>query len=207
MYFKRLFLLTVFSFALTACDTTTDNGTNVLLQGVTIKDLAPLNPGSNNGQPTPPTKFTLFSLKDQTQVANADSNSTKWDLGFRGTTVILNGGTSGPGTAQGQVITGDFDTLVQAPLTGYIADAKPNYAIPLGSDKGWYNYNPATMLIAPIPGKILLVKTTGGNYAKIQILSYYKGAPVSPNATTDASRYYTFRYVYQSDGTPTFPKN
>ena len=36
-------------------------------------------------------------------VRAADSTGTAWDLGFRGTTIIVNGGTSGPGagTAQG----------------------------------------------------------------------------------------------------------
>ena len=51
-------------------------------------------------------------------------------------------------------------------------------------------------MITPIPGKILVVRTRDGKYAKIEILSYYKGAPANPNPMTDASRYYTFRFLY-----------
>ena len=44
-----------------------------------------------------------------------------------------------------------------------------------------------------------------GKYAKVEILSYYQGAPDSPDAFTDQSRYYTFNYVYQpNSGETTF---
>ena len=41
--------------------------------------------------------------------------------------------------------------------------------------------------------------------AKVEILSYYLGAPENPDAFTDPSRYYTFNYVYQpNEGATTF---
>ena len=36
-----------------------------------------------------------------------------------------------------------------------------------------------------------------GKFAKVEILSYYLGAPENPDAFADQSRYYTFNYVYQ----------
>jgi len=176
-----------------------------------VKDL-PADPAVLTGstqQPKTTGKFTLFSFKDNKIVANADSASTKWDIGFRATTIIVNSGTSGPGNTQAQVVTGAFDDYQIAPTTGYFKDDKANsarpYAIPLGSGNGWFNYNGATQLAAPIPGKMLVFKTTDGKYVKLQILSYYKGAPLAPNAQTDAARYYTFRFVYQGDGSAVFP--
>ena len=60
------------------------------------------------------------------------------------------------------------------------------------------------MIFSPTPGKTLVVKCSDGKYAKIELLSYYKGSPVAPDAFKDQARYYTFRYVYQSNGSKKF---
>jgi hypothetical protein len=156
--------------------------------------------------------YTLFSFNDNAIIQNSDSSSTKWDIGFRGTTIILNGGTSGPGQAQGQIVTGVFDELTEAPETGYLSDTANEKAI-LGSN-GWYNYTGTTLVpnhaILPIAGKILALKTANGKYAKVEIISYYQGNPdiTTPSfadlATRPASRYFTFRFIYQPDGTRNF---
>jgi len=46
---------------------------------------------------------------------------------------------------------------------------------------------------------VIFLKTAEGKYAKLEILSYHKGAPAAPIPTSEA-RHYTFRYVYQPDG-------
>jgi hypothetical protein len=74
-----------------------------------------------------------------------------------------------------------------------------SYAIPRGSGNGWYNYDGATNTISPIAGRVVMIKTADGKYAKMEIISYYKDAPVAPTSAT-ADRYYTFRYIYQPDG-------
>ena len=56
------------------------------------------------------------------------------------------------------------------------------------------------MIVSPIAGRVIIVKTADGKFAKLEILSYYKNAPATPNAMTDMARYFTFRYVYQPDG-------
>jgi hypothetical protein len=167
-------------------------------------DYAPMVVGAG-GQPTYPTaknKFTFFSLSTGNVVANADSATTKWDIGFRSTTIIVNGGTSGPGNAAAIVQTGIFSDLTVAPTTGYAQDNKNatvKYAIPTGSGNGWYTYNLSTNIITPTAGKFLVIKTADGKYAKVEIISYYKDAPTTPT-TSSLDRYYTFRYVYQGDG-------
>ncbi|MCF6279748.1 MAG: HmuY family protein [Flavobacteriaceae bacterium] len=134
------------------------------------------------------------------------TSATEWDIAFRGTTIIINGGISFGATdepirtgesavyiASGTLasVTGvDVDLLIQDSITGY--------AILTGSNNGWYTYAGApTHLIAPTPGKILVIKTRNGRYAKIEILSYYKNAPSNPDAFVDEDNYYTFNYVYQ----------
>lgn len=156
--------------------------------------------------------FTLFSFANNQVVLNSDSVTTKWDIGFRGTTLILNGGVSGPGQTQGQIVSGIFDELAAAPADGYNSDNATTKAI-VGSG-GWYNYTGTTSVpnhaILPIAGKIIVVKTSDGKYAKVEIFSYYKGNPDTTTAafadlaTRPASRFFTFRFIYQPDGTSNF---
>jgi hypothetical protein len=166
----------------------------------------PLRIGATN-------KFTLFSFKTGAIVPNADSTSTNLDIGFRSTTIIVNSGTSGPGTTTAQILSGTLVSLSEAPSDGYKSDNKAGAtpvernAIPTGSGSGWYTYTGATNLVAPIAGKVIVVKTADNRYAKLEILSYYKGAPASPSpepAGVDKDRYYTFRYVYQPNDTRIF---
>jgi hypothetical protein len=160
-----------------------------------------------NGQPIGVTKkYTLFSFKTGAIVSNADSASAKWDMGFNGTNIIINSGTSGPGTAAAIIKNAIFDEVVEAPADGFAQDNKnaapASYAIPRGSNNGWYSYNQSTNIVTPIAGKVLIIKTADGKYAKMEILSYYENAPAAPTSSTK-DRFYTFRYLYQPDGTNT----
>lgn len=156
--------------------------------------------------------YTLFNFENGQVVTNSDSATSKWDIGFRGTTLILNGGSSGPGQTEGQLVSGIFDELTEAPETGYLADNTTTKAI-LGSN-GWYTYTGTTSVpnhaVLPVAGKIIVVKTNNGSYAKVEIISYYKGNPDITTATfadlvtRPASRFFTFRYIYQPDGTRNF---
>ncbi len=151
---------------------------------------------------TPPTTsgdFTKFSFKKGAVVTD-----DTWDIAFRGTTILVNGGTkigslSGEpektGNASLTIETGTFASITTAPSdTDFLQDAKETYAVPTGSGNGWYTYaGPPTHLISPIAGKILVVKTVDGNYAKLEILSYYKDNDASKQ---ENSRYYTFNYLY-----------
>jgi hypothetical protein len=185
-----------------------DDAVTTTIKANTINNLAADPPKNgfdpNTGQALGVTrKFTLFNFKTGSSVSNADSASTKWDIGFNATSIIVNGGTSGPGQGAGQVVSGIFSDITTAPDAGFVQDNKSAtptavYAIPRGSGNGWYSIS-AAMVVTPIAGRVLIFKTADGKYAKVEILSYYQNAPTAP-AQTDPSRYYTFRYVYQDDG-------
>ncbi len=160
------------------------------------------DPGT--GQPVGTGRFAFFSLRENAVVPASDSATTRWDIALRGTTILVNGGTSGPGQGQAQVWTGTFEDLAEAPADGYATDSGAGNAIPTGSGNGWYNYNPQLNLITPIPGRVLVIRTADGRYAKLSIISYYRGAPASPDPLNDEARYYTFDYVLQPDGTRSF---
>lgn len=163
------------------------------------------------GQPYGSGKYTLYSLERNAVVSSADSASNKWDIGFRGTTIITNSGNSGPGAGGAFVFTGLFDDLRTIPADSIfrVDNAPASYAIPSGSNKGWYVYNAPVNLVTAIPGRVLVIRTGTGKYAKVEILNYYRGG-VTPAVTASEDdklrkqRFYTFRFSYQPNGSLKF---
>ena len=190
-------MLNTLLIAFVACDDENPEPEDTVLEVNTVEDLMA------DGQ------YAYYDLEEGTIVSSTDSASTKWDLAFRNTTILVNGGTSGLGQAAAQVVEGIFEELEEAPADGYQQDTEAGPAI-----QGWYTYTGQTgtpahaVLIAP--GKVIMLKTADGNYAKVEVLSYYKGNPDTSTdefADTDTradDRYYTFRYVIQPDGSRNF---
>ena len=175
------------------------------LEVQTVTDL-PADPGAERG--APPT-YTYFDLESGQEVPRADAAaSTEWDIALAGTSILVNGGASGSGEGEVQVVEGVFEELDKAPESGYAVDTEEAPALTT-SAVPWYNYtgnsNPAHAIL-PIPGRVIMLVTGEGNYAKLEIVSYYKG---NPDTSTDEfaslqtrpeSRYYTFRYLVREDG-------
>lgn len=166
---------------------------------------------ASTGQPFGAGRYTLFSLERNTVVPNTDSASAKWDVGFRGTTVITNSGNSGPAQGGAFVFTGLFDELKTIPADSvFRTDNAPSaYAVPFGSNRGWYVYNAPANLVTPIPGRVLVFRTANGRFAKMEILNYYKGGVTPATTAPDddklrKQRFYKFRYVFQPNGGKTF---
>ena len=132
------------------------------------------------------------------------TSETDWDIAFRGTTIAVNGGVATGtadeptrnGTVGAAISTGTFAGIVSAEGLTFDQDSTDGFAIPTGSGNGWYNYNPQAFTISPIPGRIIVIQTRNGNYAKMEILSYYQNQPETPDPFTDLSRYYSFNYLY-----------
>ena len=178
-----------------------DDGLNLQdIQSVTVEDLhAPQEGGQ--GQPISG-QFTKFDF----ETGSETNSETDWDIAFRGTSIIVNGGISletndepeRTGDAGVYIFSGTMAEMVVVDTSLITQDSSEGYAIASGSGNGWYTYTgPPTYLISPTPGKILVFRTSDGKYAKMEILSYYLGAPENPDAFSDPSRYYTFNYVYQ----------
>lgn len=144
--------------------------------------------------------FTKFSFETGT----VTDSETEWDIAFRGTTIAVNGGTvtgtndepARNGNGGAAIETGLFTEVTSSAGLTFEVDADGAFAIPTGSGEGWYNYNPATFTLSPIPGRVLVFRTHDGKYAKVEILSYYRDAPAVPDPFMDESRVYTFNYVY-----------
>ncbi|KAF2326011.1 HmuY family protein [Flavobacterium nitrogenifigens] len=205
--FLKLSLLALFIFT-ASCSS--DDDKNEVAPVVTTKVsnvYAPQTGGQ--GQPVGG-EFTKFSFS-QNKIVTDDS----WDIAFRGTSVIVNGGAKISATDTGEperkgqgavsVVSGIFANVTAFPASSTFAqDASGASAFPTSGDNAWYDYNGATHIISAKAGRVFVIKTHDGKYAKVEFLSYYKDAPATPDPNTAVARYYTFNFAYQANSTTTF---
>lgn len=204
----KLFSLIAILIGMTSCSNDDDPVQLLEVESVTVSNLfAPQNGGVDQmGNPSPISgEFTKFDFS----TGQVTTSATEWDIAFRATSIIINGGVS-LGSTDEPERTGDVAAYIASGTFASIADVESSQ---LGQDSGngyvlsdWYTYTgPPTFLITPTPGKIIVIRTRDGKYAKVEILSYYKDAPEDPDAFMDEERYYTFNYVYQpNDGQTSF---
>jgi hypothetical protein len=172
----------------TACGDDTEN------EPVVVPDLKITEVKDLDGSAETKKDSAFYSLSLNKEV----TSSEKWDIKFKGTTISVSGTAQLLQLSNGQL----FETYTTAPASGFVADD-------IKGSGSWYNYTATTEpqhAIIPVPGKIIVLKTTDGKYAKVEILSYYKGNPSTSSesfkelTTRPAAKTYTFRYVYQADG-------
>jgi hypothetical protein len=204
--FKTLALVLFSSTALlvTSCTKDNDAAPEPVVADLTVNTVADLD-GSKGA--------VYYSLSTNKQVTGDDITAGKWDIQFSARNIFVNGGTSGAGTIQAQIVNGIFAEVTTAPTTGYKTDATGANAILNDSWSIYTNTNSVpNHAVLMVPGKIIIVKTSDGKYAKIQMLSYYKGNPDTTTPTfadfmnretLTPSRYYTFKFAYQADGSTT----
>ena len=171
--------------------------------------------------------YTYFQLDSGLILTKADSNSTRWDLAFSGSTIKVNGGTSGPGVGGALIykpvgISNPFNSILQVPNDSvFKTDNGTNLAIKKDSANSWYNYTAVSndrtgnTLLTPRPGILIFIRTAKGKYAKLEMISYYKdkrdldpalnfAGTATVTEKAKYARYYSFRYVYQANGTKVF---
>jgi len=153
--------------------------------------------------------FVKFSFLEGGIVTN-----DKWDVAFRGTTLIVNGGEKAhndqpdrSGNAAVYIDIGSMSQINSVDTNRLLQDNSSGSAIlnnimidDLGvSGQGWASYSFSTHLFSPRAGRILVFRTHDNKYAKMEILYFYD----TPNPITsdgDIGGFYTFNYVYQSAG-------
>ncbi|WAC11968.1 HmuY family protein [Dyadobacter pollutisoli] len=173
---------------LTACGDDNENGP-VVVPDLTISEVKDLDGSAESKKDS-----AFYSLSLNKEV----TSSEQWDIKFKGTTISVSGTAQLVQLSNGQL----FDTYTTAPASGFVKDD-------IKGSGSWYNYTATTEpqhAIIPVPGKIIVLKTTDGKYAKIEMLSYYKGNPSTTSesfkdlTTRPAAKTYTFRFAYQADG-------
>jgi hypothetical protein len=152
------------------------------------------------------TNWVYYSFEQDTVVTLSDSaNSLDWDIAFKRSWIITNGGLSGKGQAgafdtktQG---TSGFDALTSVPDTAVFAQDDSvtvagmggyttSIVNPVLKDCFTLSFGAKTTLIPT--NNIYILKTAKGKYVKLWFVSYYH--------TDGTSAYYTITYKYQSDG-------
>jgi len=205
--FRLLTLLTIF-IGLSSCSNNNDDPLVLQVESDSVLNLyAPQEGGIDQmGNPIPISgPFTKFDFSSGTTT----TSETEWDVAFRGTSIIINGGVSygatdepeRNGDAAAYIATGTFADVAAVNTSNLEQDSVNGYVL-----ADWYTYTgPPNHLILPTAGKVIVIRTRDGKYAKIEILSYYKDAPeeISADAAANDSRYYTFDYVYQPNQSET----
>ncbi len=168
------------------------------------KSLSPTLYKNLPADPEPETGiYTLFSFRTGQAVDTSLWATDQWDVGFKGSTLIVNGGANRVGKGGAFLVKGDFEALKNVPDGAQftVDESDEKTAIPKGSGNGWYEYIFTTHEIKPLPNTVLLIRTADERYAKMVIESYYRDIE---GETDSPGRYYTFRYVFQPDGTRNF---
>lgn len=188
---KSIFLITILSLISTSCTKNEDEQEPVVSKQA-LNIYAPVTTDRTVNPPTEAGAFTKFNFELGTEV-----NNDNWDIAFRGTTILVNGGAkvglsdepTRTGIGAVSLQTGTLAEISTAPEDSeFKEDKSGELALPKGT---WYSYNPQNHQISPVAGKVLVIKTRNGHYVKMEILSYYKDQDTSKD-----SRYYSFNYVY-----------
>lgn len=204
----KILTLATLLIGFTSCSNDDDSSSQTLeVESETITNLqATQSADYTTNPPTITGDYIKFSFETGTT-----TTETNWDIAFRGSTIIVNGGEAiaedqpiRTAEAGAYIATGTLASITDVNTTLFATDSSVNgLAIATGSDNGWYHYDSTTHVIYPIAGKILVIRTSNGKYAKVEILSYYENS--QPNDDLSNSQFYTFNYVYQpNEGVTTF---
>lgn len=158
---------------------------------ITIGQLGPVYSGD----------YSKFSFSEG-GVVDGDN----WDIAFRSTHIIVNGGLSSDttqpertGNAAVYIIDGTMEDITLVDESLLMQDGALSSAIindlgvgPNGGAGVWCTYS--NQMITPNAGKILVFRTYDNKYAKIEILNFYDAT-----MSNIYGGFYTFNYVYQSN--------
>ena len=213
--FRTLTLVGIVILGFTSCSKDDDAPQLLEVEAELFTNLyAPQTTDFTTNPPTTSGDFVKFHFSTGTTT----TSDTDWDIAFRGTTILVNGGSSSgiaeeptrTGNAGAYILTDVFNDVNTITESSFEQDSSTGLAITTGSGNGWYNYdgsNPSAPKIEPIPGKVIVFRTADNKYAKVEILSYYKDNPdvITEEIAQNDARYYSFNYVYQpNDGVTTF---
>ena len=128
-----------------------------------------------------------------------DKTSLEWDLAFRRSKVISNGGATNKFGKAGLIDLGSlsFDQVVEVPRENYIQDMSTRTETENPILLKWYSYNYLTHKLSAKPNTYA-VKTANNKYVKIKFLDFY--------CTNKETGCIKMQYVYQENGSNQFTK-
>ena len=203
-----VYFLCIITF-LTACEKSNNHNPTNQEETISFVELDASNFILNPSDTSITGTFKKFSFSEGDTVTH-----NNWDVAFRGTTIIVNGGEKAhndqpdrTGNAAVYIAIGIMSEINKIDTSRLLQDNSSGTAIlenmmvdDLGiSGEGWASYNYQTHIISPIPGRVLVFRTNNNKYAKMEILYFYNSPNPEPQ-NGDYGGFYTFNYVYRSDG-------
>ena len=128
-----------------------------------------------------------------------DKTSLEWDLAFRRSKVISNGGATNKFGKAGLINLGspNFDRVVDVPTNNYTPDMSTKTETENPILLKWYSYNYLTHKLSA-KANTYAMKTADSKYAKVKFLDFY-----CSNKETGCIK---MQYVYQDNGSNQFTK-
>jgi len=128
-----------------------------------------------------------------------DKTSLEWDLAFRRSKVISNGGATNKIGKAGLINLGklNFDQVADVPLDDYTSDTATKTETENSILLKWYSYNYITHKLSA-KSNTYAVKTADQKYVKVKFLDFY-----CANKETGCIK---MQYVYQDNGSNQFTK-
>ena len=128
-----------------------------------------------------------------------DKTSLEWDLAFRRSKVISNGGATNKFGKAGLINLGspNFDQVVDVPIGNYTPDMSTKTETENPILLKWYSYNYLTHKLSA-KANTYAMKTADSKYAKVKFLNFY-----CANKETGCIK---MQYVYQDSGSNQFTK-
>jgi len=145
-------------------------------------------------------KWIYYDLSSGAAVKIMDPSSLEWDLAFRRSQIITNGGATNRFGKAGLHDMGEvpFDEVLEVPSDGYIADVATKTETENPVLLKWFKYNFLTHKLTA-KKNIYAFKTADDKFAKIQFVSF--------NCDNEETGCIRFQYAYQDNGTNSFMKN
>jgi hypothetical protein len=145
-------------------------------------------------------KWIYFDFSRGKVVDIHDKTSLEWDLAFRRSKVISNGGATNKFGKAGLINLGSlsFDQVADVPLDNYTPDTPTKTETENSILLKWYSYNYLTHKLSAKPNTYA-VKTADSKYVKVKFLNFY-----CANKETGCIK---MQYVYQNNGSNQFTKS
>ena len=145
-------------------------------------------------------EYVYFSLQSGKVLKIHDHSSLKWDLAFRRSKIITNGGASSKLGKAGLIDLGtvEFDKVTEVPTHNYILDVSTRTDTENPAILKPYNYNYLTHKLKA-KGNVYAARTADNKFAKFQLLDFY-----CDNKEVGCIK---IRFVYQGNGSNSFLKS
>ena len=145
-------------------------------------------------------EYVYFNLQSGKVVKIHDPSSLKWDLAFRRSKVITNGGASSKLGKAGLIDLGtvEFDKVTEVPKDNYVLDINTRTDTENPAILKPYNYNYLTHKLKA-KKNVYAARTADSKFAKFQFLDFY-----CDNKEVGCIK---IRFVYQGNGSNSFIKS